>query len=60
MTLYTTSDWQTAHDILEKYNVRYVYIGGTERNYAAVNEEKFAQHLKLAFQKGNVSIYEMP
>lgn len=60
MLIYTTPDWDTARMLLEKYDVRYVYIGSLERNYAPVNEDKFIQNLKLAFQQGNVSIYEMP
>jgi YYY domain-containing protein len=60
MLIYTTPDWDTARMLLEKYDVRYVYIGSLERSYAPVNEEKFAQNLKLAFQQGNISIYEMP
>ena len=60
MTLYTTTDWETARLILEKYDVRYVYIGNIERVYAPVSEEKFAKNLKLVFQQGNVSIYEVP
>jgi YYY domain-containing protein len=60
MLIYTTPDWDTARSILEKYDVRYVYIGLLERIYAPVNEEKFAQNLKLVFQQGSVSIYEMP
>ncbi len=59
-TLYTTPDWETARAILEKYNVRYVYIGNTERTRIAVSEDKFSKNLKLVFQQGNVSIYEVP
>jgi uncharacterized membrane protein len=60
MLIYTTPDWDTARILLENYDVRYVYIGSLERSYALVNEEKFAQNLKLVFQQGIVSIYEMP
>jgi YYY domain-containing protein len=60
MTLYTTPDWETARLILEKYDIRYVYIGNTERVRMQVNEPKFTENLKLVFQQGNVSIYEVP
>jgi uncharacterized membrane protein len=60
MLIYTTPDWDTARMLLENYDVRYVYIGSLERSYAPVNEDKFAQNLKLVFQQGIVSIYEMP
>ncbi|MCC7119472.1 MAG: hypothetical protein IT310_13185 [Anaerolineales bacterium] len=59
-TLYSAPDWVTANAILEKYNIRYVYIGRTERIFAQVNDEKFSKHLKLIFQQGDVSIYETP
>lgn len=58
--LYTTSNWQTALDILKKYNVRYVYIGGLERSMYHVQEDKFKQHLKQVYQLGDVTIYEVP
>lgn len=59
-TLYTTPDWETARAILEKYNIRYVYIGGTERTSMPVIEDKFVGNLKLVFQQEIVSIYEVP
>ncbi len=59
-TLYTTPDWATAQEILNRYNVRYVYVGPLERMTYPVNEEKFKLFLKLIFQQGNVSIYEVP
>jgi len=58
--LYTTSNWQTALDILKQYNVRYVYIGGMERSTYHVQEDKFKQHLKQVYQSGDVTIYEVP
>jgi YYY domain-containing protein len=60
LALYTTSDWETAKAILEKYDVRYVCIGNTERIFMPVSEEKFALHLRPVFQQGNVTIYEVP
>jgi uncharacterized membrane protein len=59
-TLYTTPDWQTAKSILDQYDVRYVVVGGLERNSYRVNEEKFKNFLKPVFQQGNVTIYEVP
>jgi YYY domain-containing protein len=59
-TLYTTPDWTTAQEILNRYNIRYVYIGPLERSTYPVNEEKFNLFLKLVYQQGNVTIYEVP
>ena len=59
-TLYSTPDWNTAQEIINRYNIRYVYIGPLERSTYTVNEEKFKQFLKLIYQQGNVAIYEVP
>ena len=58
--LYSTPKWETANGILQKYNIRYVYIGSLERTTYSVQEEKFRAHLKIVFQQGNVTIYEVP
>ncbi len=60
LSLYTTPNWETARLILEKYNIRYVYVGSTERIFLPLNEEKFMTHLTPVFQQGNVVIYEVP
>jgi YYY domain-containing protein len=59
-TLYATPKWQPALDILRKYNIRYVYIGGLERSTYPLQEEKFQSNLVQVFQQGNVTIYEVP
>jgi uncharacterized membrane protein len=56
--LYTTSDWPTAQAILNKYDIRYVYIGSRERSTYHVNETKFKRFLTVVFQQGDVAIYE--
>jgi uncharacterized membrane protein len=63
--LYTTSRWDEAQAIIEKYNIRYIYIGNLERMSMPVNEEKFKTYLKVAFPQGDappgsVIIYEVP
>jgi YYY domain-containing protein len=59
-TLYTTSDWMTAQNILQKYNIKYVYVGNLERSTYPVNEEKFGLFLKQVYQQGSVTVYEAP
>jgi uncharacterized membrane protein len=59
-TLYTTADWNAAHDIITRYNIRYIYIGSLERSTYHVNEDKFSRFLKPVFQQGLVTIYEVP
>ncbi len=58
--LYSTARWDEAQLIIKKYNIRYVFIGGTERSTLTVNEEKFQTYLKPIFQQGSVVIYEAP
>ncbi len=59
-TLYTTSDGFVAQEIIARYNIRYVYIGGLERSAYRVDEGKFNSLLRLIFQQGIVTIYEVP
>ena len=59
-TIYTVTNWQTTLDLLKKYNVRYIYIGGLERSTYHIQEDKFKQHLKQVYQLGDVTIYEVP
>lgn len=58
--LYTTSSWEEAQAIIQKYNIRYIYIGALERASMVVNEEKFYLYLRPIFQQGNTVIYEVP
>ncbi|MBE0683160.1 MAG: hypothetical protein IH589_14725 [Anaerolineales bacterium] len=58
--LYNTTRWDEAESIIEKYNIRYIYIGILERVSMPVNEEKFRLHLKPVFQQGGTIIYEVP
>ena len=59
-TLYTTADSLIAQEIVARYNIRYIYIGGLERTTYAVEEAKFNNLYRLVFQQGNVTIYEAP
>jgi uncharacterized membrane protein len=58
--LYTTNDWTAAQEIIDRYNIRYIYVGNLERNTYNVNQEKFDRFLKPIFQQGSVTVYEVP
>lgn len=58
--LYSTPSWETARDILNKYGVKYVYLGDLERSTYTVQEEKFQKNLVQVFQQGTATIYEVP
>jgi YYY domain-containing protein len=59
-TLYTTNDWVTTQDIINRYNIRYIFVGNLERSTYRVNEEKFHRFLIPVFQQGSVTIYAVP
>lgn len=58
--LYSTSRWDEAQDIIERYDIRYIFIGTIERVSMPVNEDKFRLFLTPVFQQGSVTIYEAP
>jgi len=58
--IYRTNNWGTAKIYLDLYEIRYVFMGGLERNTYPVNEEKFKQFLEPVFSQGQVTIYEVP
>jgi uncharacterized membrane protein len=48
-----------AREIIARYNIRYVFVGNLERG-KPLQEEKFQRNMRVAFQQGNVAIYEVP
>jgi YYY domain-containing protein len=61
-TIYSTTDLATAQQLLEKYGVRYVYVGGLERaTYPAAGLAKFEQiGTPISFGQDEVLIYIVP
>ena len=59
-TIYQSNSWDETRSLLEKYEVRYVYIGPKERNTYRVNDTKFDRFLEIAYQFGQVKIYRVP
>ena len=55
--LYEAYDWGTTQQILDKYQIRYVFIGSSERSKYQVREEKFANYLTIVFSNNDVVIY---
>lgn len=58
--LYTTNRWEDAKQIIDDYDIRYIFIGTLERRSLSVSEEKFNAFLKPIFQQGETVIYEVP
>ncbi|MEE8464902.1 MAG: DUF2298 domain-containing protein [Dehalococcoidia bacterium] len=59
-TIYSSSDPQEVRQLLNTYDVRYVYLGSRERGaYGAENLSDFTGFLRTAFEQDGVIIYEM-
>ncbi len=57
--IYTSTDAQTVRALLARYHVRYVYVGGEERQrYPGVNMGRFSAFLRVVYARGGVTIYE--
>lgn len=59
-TLYETPDWETALEIIQRYDITYIYVGGLERSTYALNADKFNQNLAAGFEQGGVVVYVVP
>ncbi|MBU3978924.1 hypothetical protein KKE68_04465 [Patescibacteria group bacterium] len=58
--IYETKDLALTQKLLEKYKVKYVFIGALEyEKYPALDEQKFNKLGKLVFQKDRTKIYEL-
>ncbi len=60
VNLYATPNWDLAQAIIERYDIRYIFVGSSEYASMQVQEEKFRAHLKVIFQQGAVTVYEAP
>jgi uncharacterized membrane protein len=60
-TIYRSNNWEDTKQLLDMYNVRYIFIGTLERRNYRVNEVKFERFLGAPVYKSDqVSIYEVP
>jgi uncharacterized membrane protein len=62
--LYCSRSWEETEEIMERYGIRYVYLGTLERQtYTAdrcpggLQEAKFSRNLTVVFSQGEVTIY---
>jgi uncharacterized membrane protein len=55
--LYRTDDWWQALAIIQRYKIRYIYVGGMELNEYVVNQDKFRANLAPVYQTDGVVIY---
>lgn len=58
--LYQTPDEVESKKIIEKYGIKYIYIGDLERQtYPMLNEEKISKLGKLVFESGTSKLYSI-
>lgn len=58
--IYTTTDVQFAKELLDKYNVQYVYVGTLEyQKYPHLDQEKFTQLGHIIYHHGATTIYKL-
>ena len=60
--IYKTRDVEQARELLEKYNVSYVFVGDIERGKYNLNQaavDKFAKLGEMVFEKGSMRIYRV-
>ncbi len=56
--IYNTRDWDRASQLLNNYDVSYIYVGDLERSdYDPRGLEKFENNLEVAFANEGVTIY---
>jgi uncharacterized membrane protein len=55
--IYQLRNWEEVKMLLDRYQVRYLYIGKVERSTYNVEETKLRSHLDVVFQNNDVVIY---
>jgi uncharacterized membrane protein len=56
--LFETPDWLRAQEIVDRYDIEYVYIGRLEREtYRPLNERKFEAFMDLVYENVEVKIF---
>ena len=57
-TIYQTTDFEEARELLRKYDIGYVYVGPRERNkYGGPGLDKFSEFMDTLFEWNDVAIY---
>lgn len=59
-TIYRSAGWNEILPILQRYQVRYIFVGGAENSTYKVNTAKFDANLRPVFQNAGATIYEVP
>ena len=57
--IYETHSWDTAKELLEQYDVRYVFIGSAEKSAYNIQDRKFERNLEKVYDSGKCVIYQV-
>ena len=57
--IYETHSWETAKDLLDTYEIRYVFLGSAEKSAYNIQEKKFERNLKQVFSSGSCTVYQV-
>jgi len=58
--LYKGRTWDQVNAVIEKYNIRYIYVGSLEQSQYRTSDLLFQEYLKPVFERSSVTIYEVP
>ncbi len=58
-TLYESKDLTQTKSLLQKYHVKYIFVGDLEKEKYAIDEEKFKTLGKVVFENGMTRIYQL-
>jgi YYY domain-containing protein len=59
-TLFETPQWSRALEIIQRYDIDYIYIGSLELSTYALIADKFEQNLEVGFAQGSVRVFLVP
>jgi len=57
--IYESKNLEETKQLINKYQVHYLYVGSLERERYQVDEEKFAELGEIVFQSGNSKLYHL-
>ncbi len=59
-TIYTSDDWILVSSLIERYQIRYIYVGNLENSLYKTDTSLFKANLPMVYQNNGVSIFEVP
>jgi uncharacterized membrane protein len=57
--IYESENLEETKQLINKYKIDYIYVGGLEREKYQVDEKKFAEFGEIVFQSGTSKLYRL-